>query len=167
MSGVARFTLRSVSWLVLVVVVSATLAIGVMTGREDITPGDRAASIGRNVQCPVCDGQSVVESNTPVAVNIRSEIERRVREGWTDAEIYRVLSDTYGERVILNPSGDGLTGLVWIVPVAALAVAAGGLGLTFARWRVRRGDRAVGPSDADRRLVDQARRSTSTSPGRR
>ena len=45
--------------------------------------------------------------------------------------------------------------MVWALPVVALVLGAGGLALAFRRWRR---EPAPPPSDADRALVEQARR---------
>ncbi len=144
-----------VSWSVLAVVVVATLVVGAFGDDEPATADERARALKSSVQCPVCNGQNVLESNAPVATLIREEIDRRIADGWSDAEINGLLVETYGEFVLLNPSGSGLTGLVWVLPVAALAAGTAGIGVAFARWR----DQSVpqGPSDDDRRLVAEAR----------
>ena len=60
----------------------------------------------------------------------------------------------FGEEVVLTPSSSGVTGLVWVIPVVAVALAAAGLGLAFRRWRRRP---SVTVSDEDRRRVAAAR----------
>ncbi|MEO1063970.1 MAG: cytochrome c-type biogenesis protein [Actinomycetota bacterium] len=144
-----------VSWSVLAVVVVATLAVGAFADDEPASADERSRALKEGVQCPVCNGQNVLESNAPVATLIREEIDRRIADGWSDAEINGLLVETYGEFVLLTPSGSGLTGLVWVIPVAALAAGTAGIGIAFARWR----DQGVpqGPTDDDRRLVAEAR----------
>lgn len=151
----SRSARQWVSWSVLAVVVVATLVVGAFGSDDPATADERARSLKSGVQCPVCNGQNVLESNAPVATLIREEIDRRIDDGWTDAEINGLLVETYGEFVLLNPSGSGLTGLVWILPVAALAAGTAGIGVAFARWRDQSGP--PGPSDDDRRLVAAAR----------
>ncbi|HLF40642.1 MAG TPA: cytochrome c-type biogenesis protein CcmH, partial [Acidimicrobiia bacterium] len=63
--------------------------------------------------------------------------------------------DRFGEDILLSPPRSGLGAVVWLLPVTAFGVAAGGLALAFRRWR-RTGAGAV-PTDADRELVEQAR----------
>ncbi len=141
-------------WMALVVVVVAALTVGVLDDRGPVSDTDRARAVGETIQCPVCNGQSVVESDAPIAARIRAQIERQVAAGRSDADIQAFFADRYGDFVVLEPAGDGVTGLVWVLPVVGVAVAAAGLGLTLARWRVRDGR---GASAADRALVDRAR----------
>lgn len=151
MSRAAR---QWISWAAVAVVVVATLVVG--TVRDAPTSdADRARDIKETVQCPVCNGQNVLESNAPVATLIREEIDRRIGDGWTDAQIRGLLSETYGEFVLLTPSGSGVTGLVWILPVVGLALGTAAVGIAFARWR--EASTVDGPTEDDRRLVAAAR----------
>jgi cytochrome c-type biogenesis protein CcmH len=84
--------------------------------------------------CPACSGETVADSQAPVAVNIRKQIARKVAEGESDDEIREDLAATYGDRVILNPPKSGIAGLVWVLPVAVLVAAFAGLVLAFRRW---------------------------------
>lgn len=142
------------SWILLAVVAIGALLIGARADSGPRSFDERAAAIKESVQCPVCDGQNVLESNAPVAVNIRSEIDRLVEGGRTDDQIRTSLAATYGQQVILNPSGEGATSLVWILPVVMLAAGAAGLDIAFRQWRSQR--HRV-PTDAERALVADAR----------
>jgi cytochrome c-type biogenesis protein CcmH len=98
------------------------------------TDEERAHRIGRTVMCPACSGETVADSQAPVAVNIRRQISQRIEAGDSDDEIRAAMAAAYGERVILNPPKSGVAGLVWVLPVAALVAAAAGLVLAFRRW---------------------------------
>ena len=150
----SRPAIQRAAWAALVVVVAVALFVGVTDDRSPASAADRAHALKTSIQCPVCNGQNVLESNAPIATQIRTQIDDLVAQGRSDAEIRSFFADQYGEFVLLNPSGDGLTALVWILPVAALLVAAGGLALTFTRWRQRR---APTVTAEDRRLVERYR----------
>ena len=124
---------RRLTWLALVAVVAVALVIGV-TDRSPATADERARRIGETVMCPACSGETVADSQAPVAVNIRRQIADKVEQGRSDREIRDELAATYGERVILNPPRSGVAGLVWVLPVAGLVVAAAGLVVAFRRW---------------------------------
>lgn len=124
---------RRLTWLALVAVVAVALVIGV-TDRSPATAHERARRIGETVMCPACSGETVADSQAPVAVNIRRQIADKVEQGRSDREIRDELAATYGERVILNPPRSGVAGLVWVLPVAGLVAAAAGLVVAFRRW---------------------------------
>ena len=125
--------MRKLAWAALGAVVLVALVIGV-TDRNPATNEERARNIGRTVMCPACSGETVADSQAPVAVNIRKQIARKVAEGESDDEIRDDLASTYGNRIILNPPKSGIAGLVWALPVAALVAAAAGLVLAFRKW---------------------------------
>lgn len=147
-------TRRAVLWIgVVAVALSAFLFASIDEG-EPRTDADRAYEISKTIGCPVCNGQSVAESNAPVAKNIRISIARWIDEGRSDEFIRAELRGLFGDDVDYTPSGDGVTSLVWILPVVFGAAAFTGLVLVFRRWK-QEGD--LEASEADRELVDAAR----------
>ena len=107
--------------------------------------------LSKEIACPVCGGESVAQSNAPAAVNIRSVISQQVDAGRTDDEIRAYLARQYGEDQLLRPRGEGMSALVWVLPVVAVVIAAAGLVVAFRRWST--GDAVPPPSDEDRELV--------------
>lgn len=155
-----RRPLLVASWAALVVVVLAALAIGTFSTGE-ATPSERAFDLSGRFACPRCDGQAVRDSNAGVAVEIRSEINRRVQAGESDDQILRALSDAYGEQNLLVPSAEGAASLVWAAPVVLGILAFAGLAYAFSRWTPRAD---VEVDDADRRLVEDALRRRHDAP---
>lgn len=127
--------MRRLAWLGLLAVVLGALVIGT-TDRKPPSNEQRARRIGNTVMCPACSGESVSNSQAPVAVNIRRQIAARVAAGDTDGEIRDGLANAYGRRIIMTPPKSGVAGLVWVLPVAALVAALAGLVVAFRRWRV-------------------------------
>jgi cytochrome c-type biogenesis protein CcmH len=148
--------LRTLGWPLLAIVLGVALLIGVTGTRPPRTAEDRARALSESVACPVCDGQSVAESDSEAAKGIRNVISTRISEGATDAQIRDELAASYGEHILLTPGRTGVASLVWTLPVVALVAALAGLAVTFRRWRRAGGARAT---DADRELVAAARRS--------
>lgn len=147
-------TRRVASWLAVAMIGAAAFVYGAVDEGEPRTDSDRAYTISNTIGCPVCQGQSVVESNAPIAKSIRETIALRIDAGWTDAQIRAELRDSYGEDVDYTPSSEGITILVWILPVVAFAGAVAGLVVVFRKWK-REGD--LEASAADRKLVEAAR----------
>ena len=124
---------RWLAWGGLAFVVIVALAVGSQTDAGDRTIDERAYSLKESTACPVCDGQNVLESNAAVANQIRLRIDSLVAEGFTDGEIRRVLAETYGQEVNLNPPGSGLAASVWVLPVVLFSAGAAGVGLAVRR----------------------------------
>ena len=122
------------SWAGVVVVALSMLVFATVDEGVPATNADRAYALARDFACPVCQGQSVAESDVPVARSIRREIRVWVDEGRSDEFVRAQLVANFGEDIDYTPSASGVTSLVWILPVVAGAVAAGGLVLVFRRW---------------------------------
>ena len=146
-------TRRLLSWLLIVVVGLTTLVFAAVDEGAPVTNADRAYELAKDFACPVCQGQSVAESDVCVARNIRREIRIWVDEGQSDEFIRDQLVDTFGEDVDYTPSSEGVTALVWILPVVAGAVAVGGLVIVFRRWQQ---ESELDATPEDQALVDKA-----------
>ena len=96
---------------------------------------ERAQALEHTIKCPVCRGQSVAESDSPAAKDIRIEITRRISDGESDAEIRSFFAQTLGADLLLRPASSGFAGLVWVLPVAGFVLAASGIAFAFVRWR--------------------------------
>ena len=142
-------------WLVLVALLAGGLAVAALDGSSARSSEERARGLAETIKCPTCQGQSVADSSSPAAKNIRTEIVRRMAAGQTDQEIRGGIVATYGEDLLLTPPRSGVGALVWFLPVALFVGAVGALVATFRRWRT---PSDVEVSDADRVLVEQARR---------
>lgn len=145
---------RRLAWIGAVAVAAAALLYGVVDDRPPRTDTERVYDLAGDFACPVCQGQSVAESDVPVARAIRREIGVWLSEGRTDDFIRAQLVDFYGEDIDYNPAASGVTSLVWIVPVVALAAALTGLVIVFRGWRSQADLEA---SADDIRLVDAER----------
>ena len=149
-----RSARQRLSWALLAIVAVCALAYGALDSTGPRTNADRVYDLARTIACPQCQGQSVAESDVAIAREIRADIARRVDAGEPADDIRQVYIDRYGEWIVLTPSGDGLTGLVWVIPVVG---AAGGLlvlGYAFRRWRLDAAG-AEPATDADRELVER------------
>ena len=63
----------------------------------------RARNISKNIRCMVCQNQSIDESNAPLAKDLRILIRTKIKEGSKDEEVYKFLTDRYGEFILLKP----------------------------------------------------------------
>ncbi|MCY4257825.1 MAG: cytochrome c-type biogenesis protein CcmH [bacterium] len=145
------------SWLLVLVAVLTMLVFGTLDSQDARSNAERAQDIGETIACPLCVGQSVVQSDVAIAREIRAEIGNLVVTGYSDDEIRARFAARYGQWVILTPSTSGLGGLVWVIPVVGLVVGAGLLLVTLARWRRSSVDNTE-VSEAERNLVQAARK---------
>jgi cytochrome c-type biogenesis protein CcmH len=139
-------------WILMAVVVVATLGFGARAPSEPPTNADRVLELSQAIKCPQCAGQSVAESDVTVSREIRRDIARRVEEGQTDEQVLEYYAGVFGDDVLLNPPADGVAGIVWMLPVVALVAGLAGLVVVFRRWSTP----ARHATRADQELVAEA-----------
>jgi len=83
----------------------------------------RARDISKNVRCLVCQNQSIDESSAPLAKDLRMVIRNKITEGLTDKEIYKFLTDRYGDFILLNPPLKASTMILWALPFVLFFIA--------------------------------------------
>ena len=82
----------------------------------------RARNISKNVRCLVCQNESIDESSAPLAQDLRIIIRTKIKEGWTDKEINKFLTDRYGDFVLLKPPLQTNTIVLWLFPFVLLLI---------------------------------------------
>ena len=82
----------------------------------------RARNISKNIRCMVCQNQSIDESGAPLAKDLRILIRNKIKDGKRDKEIYKFLTDRYGDFILLKPPLKLSTLALWILPFIFLAI---------------------------------------------
>ena len=82
----------------------------------------RARNISKNIRCMVCQNQSIDESSAPLAKDLRILIRNKIKDGKKDKEIYKFLTDRYGDFILLKPPLTLSTLALWILPFIFLAI---------------------------------------------
>ena len=76
----------------------------------------RARNISKNIRCMVCQNQSIDESSAPLAKDLRILIRQKIKSGKKDDEIYKFLTDRYGDFILLKPPFKSSTLALWLLP---------------------------------------------------
>jgi cytochrome c-type biogenesis protein CcmH len=92
----------------------------------------RARALFRETRCLVCQGESIDESDAPLADDLRRLIRARVAAGQSDGQIRDFLVARYGDFVLFRPPLSPANALLWGGP---FLVALAGLGLLISRQR--------------------------------
>ena len=93
------------------------------------TPGadtleDRVADVSAKLMCPVCEGQSVAESNSQLARDMRALVRKQLEEGKTGEEIVAYFVSSYGETILAAPRPRGFAAVLWVLPVLSVLIGA-------------------------------------------
>ncbi|QHQ22126.1 heme lyase NrfEFG subunit NrfF [Pectobacterium brasiliense] len=91
-----------------------------------------AMAIAGELRCPQCQNQSLLESNSPVAVSMRHEVFSMVEQGKSKSDIMAFMNQRYGDFVQYNPPMKMQTGILWLTPLLLL------LAIAVIAWRVMR-----------------------------
>lgn len=105
------------------------------------TLDDQVEAIAGELMCLVCEGQTVAESNSPLAAQMRAQIRERVASGQTREEILAYFVAQFGEAVLAAPPKRGAGLALWLSPILAL-----GVGLMMMARYLRRVVRPATPS---------------------
>ncbi len=77
---------------------------------------ERELKIFKNIRCLVCQGQSLNDSNSDFAIDLKKVIKKKIMNNQTDREIYKYLTDRYGDWILFDPPLKMKTILLWILP---------------------------------------------------
>lgn len=95
----------------------------------------RARTISQDIRCPVCQGETIDDSNAPIARDLRLIIRERLVAGDSDAAVVDYIVARFGEGVLFNPPAKGVNLVLWLAG-PALLLAGIGVALTAARRRL-------------------------------
>ncbi|MEX1158383.1 MAG: cytochrome c-type biogenesis protein [Thermomicrobiales bacterium] len=97
---------------------------------------EKTLEISRKLQCPVCAGQTVADSGSQLAGQMRAIIEQKVQAGESEEQILNFFVARYGESILTEPPKSGFSLALWWMPIAVVALGALVVGL-FVRERTR------------------------------
>ena len=85
----------------------------------------RAVELAKSLRCPQCQNQNLVESNSPIAHDLRIEVYNMVNEGKTNQQIIDSMTSRFGNFVNYKPPFQWNTALLWLLPIGLLLAAFG------------------------------------------
>jgi cytochrome c-type biogenesis protein CcmH len=110
----------------------------------------------RELRCTVCQNQNLIESNAPLAADLRRQISVMIKDGAQTDEVVEYMVARYGDFVLFRPPKNATTYLLWYGPGALMVIALTLLGWIL--WR-RRSQVTTAPLSREeqerlRRLLD-------------
>ena len=84
----------------------------------------RTQEVASQLQCPVCNGESVEDSPSALATDMRALIRHKLAQGESEAQVIQYFEVRYGDTILERPPIDGFTLMIWLAPVLMLAVGA-------------------------------------------
>ena len=87
---------------------------------DEISINNRTREISQNIRCLVCQNQSIDESNSELAKDLKILIKEKLILGDSDEEIYGFLKERYGDYILLKPPLNLNTVILWFLPFIVL-----------------------------------------------
>jgi len=75
-----------------------------------------------DIRCPVCQGQSIGDSNSGLALDLREQVRKMILNDSTNDEIYSFMVQRYGDFVIFKPPIKPTTYMLWFAPFLFLFI---------------------------------------------
>ena len=104
------------------------------------------------MRCPKCQNQNLAGTNSPIAEDLRRELDFMIKDGRSDKEIVDFMVERYGEYILYRPRLSSATILLWSAPVLLLV-----FGVVMLLLIVRKRRRVEGSTDAGLSQEDQDR----------
>jgi cytochrome c-type biogenesis protein CcmH len=119
--------------LLLMLVCTGALAKEAAPLAEDPALEARVLNITAELRCLVCQNQTIADSHSGLAEDLRNQVREQLRTGASDKQVVQFMTDRYGDFVLYRPPFKASTALLWIGPMALLAIGLGALVLVLRR----------------------------------
>ena len=142
---------RSLAALLIVMLLSVA-SITACIRNEDLTLEQREHQLETEIMCPVCDGETLDQSQSQTAQDMKQVIRDKLAAGQTNQEIKDYFVESYRtEEILAAPRARGFNLVVWIMPGV---IALGGAAIVFFAFRgMRRPAGAASTAVVDRNLA--------------
>lgn len=97
----------------------------------------RARHLQRQLRCMVCQSESIDESRSTLAADLRRLVREQLAAGKSDQEVQDFLEARYGDFILMKPPMQPNTWLLWLAPFLVLAVAGGVAWITIKKAAAR------------------------------
>ncbi|CAM3933477.1 cytochrome c-type biogenesis protein CcmH [Shigella dysenteriae] len=119
--------------LMLMISGSALATIDVLQFKDEAQE-QQFRQLTEELRCPKCQNNSIADSNSMIATDLRQKVYELMQEGKSKKEIVDYMVARYGNFVTYDPPLTPLTVLLWVLPVVAIGI---GGWVIYARSRRR------------------------------
>ena len=83
---------------------------------------NREYNLFSQIMCPICDGQTIAESQASIAEDMKNMIRDQIKDGKEDKEILKYFEERYGQEILSNPIPKGFNLTIWIAPILIIII---------------------------------------------
>jgi len=113
----------AIGFLLSIGLVAQVSAIDREVAFEDVDMQARYQRVIHNIRCLTCQNQSIKDSNSPLARDLRREVREQMASGASDREIYAFMQARYGDFALYKPPLSAKTIALWSSPALLMAIA--------------------------------------------
>ncbi len=99
------------------------------------TLDQRVQDVASQLRCPVCQGESVADSQATIAQQMRQVIREQLQSGKSEQDVVQYFVRSYGDQIVWLPPWQGFSLLAWLVPMAFLLGGAVLVVIVLCEWR--------------------------------
>ena len=139
---------------------AAPAALAQEGAASDLPPDieEAALRLDKQLMCPICPGETLNQSQTTLAKQMRAEVRERLLDGESEQEVKDYFVSVYGESVLAEPPRRGFGLAAWLVPAAAAVAGVGALVFVLRSMRRSGARQAAAPAaPPDPALADYLR----------
>ena len=96
---------------------------------------DSVRRVAVQLQCPVCEGESIADSPSGLANDMRSVIRAKIVAGESDQQILDEFVASYGDSILADPPKRGISLGVWVGPVIGVIAGIALVTVLLRTWR--------------------------------
>lgn len=89
------------------------------------------SKITKNLRCLICQGQSVYDSDSEFAISIKTLVNKKLEEGFSENQIYDFFKEKYGDWILYDPGLNKNTYILWLLPILIFLIGGAIIAKTF------------------------------------
>lgn len=119
-----------------ILLLAASWSYALLRSEAQQTLDQRVYAVASQLKCPICQGESVADSPSGLAQEMRGLIRQQLQEGKSGQQIIQYFEESYGTQIVWSPPWQGFSLLVWLVPIALLLGGTILVFFVFRDWRL-------------------------------
>ena len=118
-----------------VLVIGVVWLVTAVSAAQPKSLDERTLEVAHQIQCPVCNGESVADSPSLKAAEMRAVIRQQLAEGRSEQQVLDYFSQVYGSDILESPPRQGFTSLIWIMPLLMLLAGTAAVVVLAREWQ--------------------------------
>lgn len=139
----------------LLLAVLSPMSFAEQTKVEESVLEKHVYKLTEELRCLVCQNQTIADSHSGLAIDLRNEVREKIQRGDSDEEIKAFMVDRYGDFVLYRPPVKSTTWLLWFGPFFLVLIGLVILYVQVKSSRVKQGIVNSNLSNDERVLIDQ------------